>query len=348
MTLGCASAQGMPGGEARAPQDAPRLYVANQEPATVSIIDIGSHEVMETIDLRDLGFTPGAKPHHTAVEPDGSFWYLSLIADGRVLKFNRDNELVAQVEFETPGMLALHPERDLLFVGRSMAAVNPPQRIGVITRSSMELEEWDVFIPRPHAIVVDPRGTHLYTASLAANQVVSVDLETERIEVLSLDGETHVMVQFTMTPGSSELVAAGQISGKVLVFDASEPMALRLDRTVNVNAWPWHPTYTRDGRTVYVGNQQANTVSAIDAATWEVKAVIEGEGLAEPHGIATSPDGRYVYVSNRNLDGSYVGREDHGDRGTGTVVVIDTTTNEIVRVIEVDRYAAGMGTQGMW
>ena len=56
------------------------LYVANQAAATISIIDVASNEVTETIDLQELGFSANAKPHYVVVEPDGSFWYVSLIA----------------------------------------------------------------------------------------------------------------------------------------------------------------------------------------------------------------------------------------------------------------------------
>ena len=98
------------------------LYVASQGAASVSIIDMDANRVAATIDLTELGFSPTANPHHTAVEPDGSFWYVSLIADGKVLKFDRENRLVDQADFETPGMLSLDPNSDYLYVGRSMAA----------------------------------------------------------------------------------------------------------------------------------------------------------------------------------------------------------------------------------
>ena len=136
------------------------LYACNQGTAVVSVIDMEANVVIRTVKLQPLGFTENSRPHHTAVEPDGSFWYVSLIGDDKVLKFNRDNELVAQTDFERPGMLALHPTQDLLFVGRSMKAVKPPQRIGMIQRSDMTIEEIDVFFSRPHALAIHPDGGH--------------------------------------------------------------------------------------------------------------------------------------------------------------------------------------------
>ena len=42
------------------------LYVASQEEVTVSVIDTRSNELLETVDLKTLGFTESAKAHHTA------------------------------------------------------------------------------------------------------------------------------------------------------------------------------------------------------------------------------------------------------------------------------------------
>lgn len=320
------------------------IYVANQEPATVTVIDLATHRVTATIDLQALGFSANAKPHHTAVEPDGSHWYVSLIGDGRVLKFDRTNRLVGAVVFEAPGLLAIHPTADLLLVGRSMAAVNPPQRIGVIRRSDMSIEELPVFFPRPHAMLVDPRGRFAYTASLAVNQLAAIDLETEELSLMEVAGPPHTFVQFASSPDGTRLVVTAQMSNKVFVYDSSDPTHLSLVTVIDVDAWPWHPTFTPDGQFVFVGNQEANTVTVIATTDWSIVRVIEGEGLAEPHGIAVSPDGRYVFVSNRNLKETYRPTEGDDSRKVGTVVVIRVSDGQIEDVVEVGRYAAGMST----
>ena len=320
------------------------LYVSNQDDAAVSIIDMDAKVVIRRIDLQELGFSPTAKPHHVAVEADGSYWYVSLIAEWEVLKFDRANELVAQANFETPGMMAIHPTRDLLYVGRSMAAVNPPMRIGEIVRSDMSIDEIEVFYPRPHAMAFAPTGAYAFTASLAENQIISVDTETQAAEFTAVEGSTHTFVQFAISPDGATLVATTQITAKVMVFDISEPPAMTLTDVIDVNAAPWHPVYSLDGRFVYVPNKDANSVTIVDMEARAVAAVIEGDGLAQPHGAAVSPDGRYVFVSNNNLKAEYTPRRNLGDNNrTGTVAVINTETHEIEKVIEVGRYAAGVG-----
>ena len=176
------------------------LYVCNQDAATVSIIDMSTNEIVETVDLTTLGLPPNAKPHHVQVEPDGAHWYLSLIGAHQVLKFDRSNRIVGRAEFEVPGMLALDATHDRLYVGRSMSAVNPPHRIGIISTDDMSIDEIDVFFPRPHALTVSRDGAFVYSASLAENRVVSIEVASEELELIDLDGPVHTLVQFAISP----------------------------------------------------------------------------------------------------------------------------------------------------
>lgn len=367
-----------------APMDnAEYVYVCNQSSATISVISVETLEVVATVDLSEFGFDKNAKPHHIAVEADGAHWYVSLIAAGRVLKFNRNNELMGSAEFQAPGMLALHPKEDLLFVGRSMMAVNPPQRIGMIETDDMEIEELDVFFPRPHALTVDPRGEHVYSGSLSVNQFLSMDINSGEINLERLEGDTHTLVQFAQSPDGNTMVVGGQITGQALIFDTSNPDDVKLVESIKVNGAPWHPVFTPDGKYVYFGNKQTDTVTVLDVENRKVAKVIEGNGLSQPHGIAISKDGSRVFVSNNNLSGGYMAMDmsaggmdhskmdhsnmdhanmDHSNMDhekkdeekadmkmekkdqVGTLVVIDTASNEIVKVIELGFYPSGVGT----
>jgi len=320
------------------------LYVASQEDVSVAVIDMATNELVTTVDLVALGYPGTAKAHDTAVEPDGSHWYVSLIAAGKVLKFDRDNRLVAEADFETPGLLAIDPTGDRLYVGRSMAAVDPPQRIGVIRRSTMEIEEVDVFFPRPHALALDPRSKRFFVASLGQNTLAFAPLAAEEVDLVDPGGANHVLVQLAASPDGRWLVGGGQVSGELLVFDltGSRPS---LARSVNVGGQPWHPSFTPDGRELWIPNQSANTVTVVDTDRWEVAHVVSHPALAEPHGSTISDDGRTVYVSARNLAGSYRPANGSDDR-PGTVVVIERASREVLSVVEIGRYGAGMAAAG--
>ena len=333
------------------------VYVANQAAASVSVIDPATDRIVRTIDLQGLGYTANAKPHHVAVEPDGSAVYVSLIGDGFVLKLDPEGRQLGRAPFETPGMLALDPHSESLWVGRSMMAVSPPQRIGRIVRSDMTVEEVDVFFDRPHALALSPDGLHVYTASLAGNDIAAIDASQERVQPVRVEGPTHVFVQFAVAPDGRTMVTGGELSSKLLVFSLADPMRPAPVAEVEVGAMPWHPVYSPDGARVYIGNQGANTVTVMRTSDWTVEAVIEDPTFAEPHGSAITPDGSKLYISNRNVRdpsdaGGHAGM-DHADMShdgstgpgrPGRVAVIDTSSLEVVATIETGAYAAGMGT----
>lgn len=333
---------------------APLLYVCNQNDASVSIIDLGTQKVVRTVDLQKLGFSANAKPHHIVVEPDGSFWYVTLIGDNKIVKLDRNDKVVAQVSFETPGMMALHPTEDMLFVGRSMTAVNPPPRIGVLRRSDLKLEEVDVLFPRPHAMVVEPKSGMVYTASLAVNQIAVVDPKTEKVELTQVPGPAHALMQFAVSPDGRTLAVSAELSARVLLFDISDRMKPKQVAEIAVERQPFDPAFSPDGRWIVLGNKAANTVTIIDAQQRKVAAVVRGQGLAQPHGVAVSPDSRFAYVTNNNLKST--GTDEHalhmmvgGSQGTpaqpagpGTVVAIDLAQQRIAHVFEVGHNASGV------
>ena len=329
------------------------LYVCNQDDATVTVLDMGTLEIVRTVDFQRLGYSANAKPHHVAVEPDGSHWYVSLIGEGKVVKLDMQDRVVGEAPFETPGMLSLHPGEDLLVVGRSMSAVNPPSRIGLIRRSDMTIDEIDVFFPRPHAMVLEPTTGIVYTASLGVNQMAAVNTARERVELTDVVGPPHALMQFAISPDGSQLAISGELSHTVLFFDLADPMKPRATGSVDVGAQPFDPIYTLDGRYVYVGNKSANTITVLDAESFQVARVFDDPRIREPHGAVLSPDGKYVFISNTNL------REDHGMMhgghhaghtpaapvrgGKGNVMVFDVASMEIVSVIEMGNNTTGMG-----
>ena len=321
-----------------------RIYVCNQGSATVSILDANTHELIDTVDLQALGFSENAKPHHAVAEPDGSFWYLSLIAENTVLKLNPENEIVGRIEMETPGMLAIQPGGNLLFVGRSMSAVNPPKSLGLVRRDDMSSEMIGTFFPRPHALTLSADGSRAFVASLATNQMLSLDASTQDIELTRLGGDTQTLVQFAATPDGSTLIGGGQVTGQLLFFDASDPANITVTDTLDVGAMPWHPVISPDGTTAYVPVKGANEVAVVDIASRSITKRISGNGLAQPHGSALSPNGRFLYVTNNNSKGTYTPTGD--DSKAGTVVVIDTESQEIISVIETGRNPTGIGTFG--
>ena len=225
------------------------LFVANQDDALISVIDIDSKLVIRTIDLQNdpgFDFSPNAKPHDIEVEPDLSAIYTSLIGDNAVVKISIDNleltgQYMAEAFFETPGMLALNPMSDQLFVGRSLSAVSPPRSIGEITRSTMHIKDIELLFQRPHALAIDPSGEFAFTASLNENRILSVPTDSSEITFTLLQAPFNAFIHFAISPDGNRLAASGQESNQVMILDTSAPPGIKRFGSIEVGNQPWHP-----------------------------------------------------------------------------------------------------------
>ena len=326
------------------------LYVCDQAAAQISVIDTDAKVVIRTVNLLDLnmGFSLSSQPHFVAVEPDGSAWYVSLINENKVLKFNRANEFIGSADVSITALLAAHPTNDLLYVSRFPTAPGGDQPlVGVVDRASMTTRDDIVVRPTPHAMTTAGDGSFVYTCSLTGNLVVPINPVTNEADEPFVDlGPARGPIQLAVSPDNTTLAVSAQLSGEVFFIDVSDPDNRTITRTVPVNAAPWHIAFTPDGSTVYVPNNGANTISAIDVATGNVTVIGDGtgrDGVSQPHGIAVSRDGDFVYVSSRNILGAYKPRFDFGDNASiGTVVVINTQTNAIDKIVEVENFGSGM------
>src|SRR5437867_1410378 len=317
-------------------------YDANDAAGRFTGIDAAMDSVVAVVDFTTLGFSTHPKPHHIVVEPDGSYWYVSLVGDNAVVKLDRSNHVVAKAETVTPGLLAIDPRSDLLYATRSMSAVSAPARIAVINRRSMTVAEVEVLVPRPHGLAVAPDGQHAYVASLGANQIAVYDAKRERVGIVDVPGSdtSQVMVQLAVSPDGRTLVATAQLIGKLLVFDLADPAKPTLVQKVSTGDWPWLVTLTRYRAEVWVRYLRSNAVTCIDASRWSVATSVKGD-FAEPDGIAISGDGRLVFVANHNTDnvmnmgGISMAMPMPGSTAApGRVIVIDARRRQVVRPID--------------
>lgn len=335
-----------------------KLYVVNQSGASISVIDQERLVVDTVLDLTRMGFSAAAKPHHVVVEPDGSAWYVSLIGDGKVLKLDHQHRVVGQVSMETPGLLALSPSGDTLFVGRSMTAPNPPRSLAVIRRSAFTLlDEHEILVTRPHALVTTRDGRWTHAASLAENRFASIDATTGRVTLTTIAGSPRSLVQFTISPDGKTMVAGGELSNSVLFFDLTAPPPYHVPAAeIPVPGKPWDPVFSPDGRFVYFSLFQGNAIAEIDVAARRVTRRITAD-LAQPYDLIMRRDGKYLFVVNQNTGASTSGGSAHdhmpGMAGMpakamkdGWLSVIDVASGKLVKTLMLGNGPTGAGAAG--
>jgi DNA-binding beta-propeller fold protein YncE len=154
-------------------------------------------------------------------------------------------------------------------------------------------------------------------------------------------GPPHTLTAFSDSPDGRWLLATAETSNQLLVFDLANPARPVLSRSVPMEAGPFESIFTWDGRMVVVTNLRANAVSLLDPEGWRVNGVVRHTIFVLPHGLALSPDGRFVYFSSRLQSG---GAHDHvgmNAAGSGTVSVLCIPTGAI-SVLPAGHYAAGL------
>ncbi|MBC8089831.1 MAG: hypothetical protein H7Z40_21435 [Phycisphaerae bacterium] len=334
-----------------------KLYITNQGGSSITVIDQALFKVDTVIDLTKLGFTPNSKPHHVVVERDGSFWYATLIGDGQVLKFDSRNKLVGKVAMETPGLLAIDPVHDSLYVGRSMTAVNPPKSLGVIMRSSFTMvDEQEIQIPRPHALAATRDGKWVHAASLADNRFASVETATGRVTLTTLPGATRSMVQFTVSPDGTRMIVGGELSNTVMVFDITKAPPYAPVAEFVVKGKPWDPVFSADGKLAYFSQFADNSVAEVDLSSGKIVRSFSGH-IAQPYDMIMRVDGKYLFVVNQNIGAIKPGASAHDNMPgmskaapaaptTGWLSVINLATGKVEKELPLGVSPSGMGAAG--
>ena len=164
-------------------------------------------------------------------------------------------------------------------------------------------------------VAVTPDGSTAYLAETGQYYVIADDLATKaqtKIEVGAYPQDVAVsptgkVVYATVTagdtgPGGSDVVAA------------IDPATNKVTADIRVGPAPRQVVFSRDGSTAYVTTETG--IYEISTATSRVVRVIPEAGATNgPQGIALSPNGATLYVTNPDA---------------GTVVAIDAASGKVV------------------
>ncbi len=158
----------------------------------------------------------------------------------------------------------------------------------------------------PDAIAIAPDGLTAYVANYTANTVTPIDLATDKPEkpISAGIGPADIAI----APDGKTAYVTDDGSATVL-GDTVTPIDLKTNKAeapITVGQGPQGIVITPDGSTAYVADAGAivtgqsggvgNTVTPIDLATHAAgKPITVGNG---PTGIAVSPDGTQVFVTN--------------------------------------------------
>ncbi|MBZ2186519.1 MAG: beta-propeller fold lactonase family protein [Bryobacter sp.] len=199
---------------------------------------------------------------------------------------------------------------------------------------------WKTIVPLAALMMVGcgsapkPGGYRVYVTNEASGDLTVID--SEKMEAVariplgkrprgihaSPDGKT-IYVALSGSPiagpgvDESTLPPPDKSADGIGVFDVASQKLLRV---IHSGSDPEEFDLSRDGKLIYVSNEDVGGASILDLATEKIlKEFKTGE---EPEGVTVSPDGKLVLVTSEDA---------------GTVAVVDTARNELVDNIKVGR-----------
>lgn len=303
-------------------------YVANNGDDTISIIDLTTNTVINTIP-------GGGGPEYMVISPDNTRLYVDHCC-GRDYVWVIDTATNTQIAnitlpsgYELSGM-AIKPDGTRVYVVGFVPV--GPNSVLVIDTATNTLIDTIALPNAPVQIAVNPAGTRAYVTlggDLSSDIRVSViDLATDTVidnipvgkrpngVAVSPDGTRAYVTNFGILG----------TSGRVSVINTATDMVID---NIPIGDFPGNVAFTPDGTKAYVTNLGSGVgtgyVSVIDTATNTIIATIPVE--ANPFDIAFTPDSARAYVTNEE---------------SASVSVIDTATNKVIDTISVGNNPEGI------
>lgn len=278
-----------------------KIYVANEEDGTISVINAETFKVISTIKLDGM-------PHNANVDPLGRYAYAtnhegeeddghaSHIPYLRIIDAKSD-EVLRSVPMTD---MAAHvvPRRDgaSVFVSRE----------GGNTIVEVDTEKGEILRTitvgdGPHGMVISNDGKKIYAPNMRSHDVSVVDLETgteeKRITVEFDSNKCNTAVAMGITSDDKySFVTCGKSFDIYKIDNENQQVIGRIGFKKGDLVGPIQTPIYPGSRYLYVPDMRNAVVHKIDIEKFElVKDILAGQGA---HGIAYSKDGKLAYVTN--------------------------------------------------
>ena len=280
-------------------------FVINSNEASVSLLDVATHQEVKRIPLL-------REPHHMALTPDhrsmvigdtagntlffldphtGAIQRQAIISDPYQLQYSPDGRYLTiaglarnQIDiYEAPTLKLLHriparslpshmnysPDSRVVFV-----SLQGTDRLAAIDTASGRVL-WNSKVGRTPAGVLWNRG-RLLVGLMGEAHFAVVNPADGHVERLIATGRgAHTMF---LTHDQKQIYATNRVEGTISVLD---PMSLAIVRTIRIPGGPDDMDFAPDGK-IWAGLRFAQSVAVVDPTTGAIERIPVGRS---PHGI---------------------------------------------------------------
>lgn len=292
------------------------IFVLNSLDATVSVIDPGTWTERVRIPT-------GKEPHHLYLTPDETSLIVANSAGDSLTFLNPRTAEVQRVVYGIIDPYQLRFSPDMKWFVTAGNRLN-----------HVDLYRWDGKEPKlvkriptgktPSHIWIDPKSTTAYVTMQDSDELIAIDIASQTIRWRTPTGPMPADI-FGIHDGKTLLVGLTGGDG-VQVFDVAGPqpkLVGKLPTGKGAHAF----RSAGDGRSVFVSNRVANTISRIDISTLKVTDTYPVPG--GPDCMDVSADGKTLFVTSR---------------WAKKLSVVDLASHSVARQVNVGRSPHGVWT----
>jgi YVTN family beta-propeller protein len=301
---------------AAAPAELPPIFVLNSLDASVSVINPVDWTEKQRI-------ATGKEPHHLYMTPDEKSVIVANSAGDSLTFLNPRTAEVQRVVYGIIDPYQLQFSRDMKWF---VTAGNRLNHVDIYRwdGKDLKLAKRIASGKTPSHIWIDNTSTIAYVTMQDSDEMIAVDLPTQTVKWRVATGTMPADI-FGVHNDKTLLVGLTGSDG-VQVFDVAgaEPKLVgKIPTGKGAHAF----RSAGDGKSVFVSNRVANTISRIDLATLKVIATYPVPG--GPDCMDLSADGKTLYVTSRWIK---------------KLSVVDLASNKVVRQVNVGRSPHGVWT----
>jgi YVTN family beta-propeller protein len=280
-----------------------------------------------TGDVAELGtqtYKAARSVHGLGLSTDGHTLFVSDIAGNRLLGVPLDGGALATAHSAQVGSNPVHMVETL--DAKTIYVTDFGARtISVVDAATWATRATITACAAPHSIVISPDGRWIYVGCYGGSAIAVIDTARAQLVATIPLGDSAAPAApygLAISRDGRALYASDKNTSRLFVIDTT---TRQVATTVPVGLAPALITRSPDGAKLYVADGGSHSVSVVSIAPDPLHPTVRGSVPVDgyPHGIAITPDGRYVVVANtlgQNLS------------------AIDTATLKVIATIPAEKY----------
>ena len=262
------------------PALATTAVVLNSDDDSLSVIDSDSYKEISRTHI-------GRGPHHLIQTPDGRTLIIAMSGSNELVMIDRTSGVEKQrITASDPYQIGFSPDGKF-FVAASIRL----DRIDIYDGSTFQLLHRLPAATMPSHIAFSHDSKTVFVTLQGTSGLISIDLASGKINWTVQVGRQPAGI--ITRPGGTLLVG---IMGSDYIAEV-DPTNGNVIRKIQTGNGAHNFLASADGKTLYVTNRVAGTISVLDANTLAVTSTLKAPG--GPDDMAMSPDGHELWVTGR-------------------------------------------------